>query len=294
MEAGTAALAGSDDTLPLRPALTLTEEELLTLTNGTLGVVPARLPELADPAATDLVRSVALRCLMARGLVLPTGAAQQAGAAQDAGATQQTGAAQQAGVAWEAAEPLGLTLTLRELAPTVLALRRELGALREEAQSGGPESEGTSAVRYLHLHREIAVIEDVTDDGMHSFLPVFPDRYQDAVAEFIKPPDAIAGQGGVQSLDGTVEELLEALGSPTVLVETSLITGVGEGVPPAEPVSQMLALGPGGSFRSHDSLTYHPVDPDGAIADLLREALGAQAGNDWVGEGSGAGADGPI
>lgn len=302
-----------DEELPLRPVLTLTEEELLVLTNGSLGVVPARLQVPDDPAAADLVHSVALRCLMARGLVLPTGGSPQggsgqqvdsgqpAGAHEPAGAGQPMGADEQTGVSWEAVEPLGLTLQLRELAPTVLGLGRALGTLASDpaGQSGGPESEGTTAVRYLHLHEEIAVIEDVTDGGMHSFLTVFPDRYQDAVADFIRPPDATAGQGAVRSLDRRVDELLEELGNPTVLVETNLITGLGEGVPP-EPVSQMLTLGPGGSYRSHDSRAYHPVDPDGAIADLLRDALGAalpgeaQAGNGGAGEVNGAGAGGPT
>lgn len=254
----------AEDQEPLRPALTLTEEELWVLTDGTVSAVPPQLAEPEDPAAADLIRSVALRALMARGLVLPREARRD-------------------GVAWEAAEPLGLALQLRELAPTVLGLHRSLGPLAPDPDGldpDGPEDgvdpEGTSAVRYLHLHAELGVIEDVTDDGMHSLLPVFPDRYREAVAAFIRPPDAVAGRGGVRRLGDSVVDLLDALGSPTVLVEASLVTGIGPGGPPPEPVGQLLAFGPGGSFRSHDSLSYHPVDPDGAIADLLREA---QAGD---------------
>lgn len=307
------------DAPPLRPVLTLTEEELLVLTNGSLGVVPARVHEPEDPEVAALVRSVVLRGLMARGLVLPTGERLSGDAfpedgspprtdpeeggpprtdpedggpsrtAQQAGAGRRTDATQPPGVAWEAVEPLGVTLSVRELAPAVLGLRRVLGALQDPAaQPREPETEDTSAVRYLHLHGEIAVIEDVTDAGMHNLLPVFPDRYHDAVADFIKPPDATAGRGGVRSLDdGNVEELLASLGRPTVLVETSLLTGLGQGAPP-EPVTQMLALGPGGCFRSHDSVTYHPVDPDGVIAELLRDVpLGPdQPDTGWPGEGT--------
>lgn len=240
---------------PLRPVLTLTEEELWVLTDGRLGVVPPRIAEPEDPAATDLIRSVALRALMARGLVLPR-------------------AVRRDGVAWEAAEPLGMALQLRELAPTVLGLHRALGPLAGDQDGGQGHAHpvGTSAVRYLHLHEELGVIEDVTDDGMHSLLPVFPDRYREAVADFIRPPDAVAGRGDVRQLGDSVESLLVALGSPTVLVEASVVTGIGPGGPPPEPVGQMLALGPGGTFRSHDSRSYHPVDPDGVIGDLLRDA----------------------
>lgn len=276
------------DPPPLQPVLTLTEEELLVLTDGSLGVVPARVPEPSDPDTAALVRSVALRCLMARGLVLPTGVRPPPGSSRR-GEADHPGAAQPVGVSWEAVEPLGLTLTLRELAPAVLGLRRVLGAPGDPtAQGDDPPAEGTSAVRYLHLHDEIAVIEDVSDAGMHSLLPVFPDRYHDAVADFIRPPDATAGRGGVRSLDGTVEALLGDLGGPTVLVESSLITGLHDGVP-SEPVTEMLALGPGGTFRSHDSVTYHPVDPDGAIRDLLAQVMGVSQV-----VGSGAGAGGPT
>lgn len=245
---------------PLRPVLTLTEEELWVLTDGTLGVVPPRIAEPEDPAAADLIRSVALRALMARGLVLPRGTRGD-------------------GVDWEAAEPLGMALQLRELAPTVLGLHRALGPLAadQDGKKGHADPEGTSAVRYLHLHEELGVIEDVTDDGMHSLLPVFPDRYREAVADFIRPPDAVAGRGDVRHLEDSVGDLLDALGSPTVLVEASLVTGIGLGGPPPEPVGQMLALGPGGTFRSHDSRKYHPVDPDGVIAELLQDALGGPA-----------------
>ncbi|WP_114906138.1 hypothetical protein [Ornithinimicrobium murale] len=270
MDEGTPSPGRSDADLPLQPALTLTEEELLVLTKGSLGIVPRRIPQPEDPAAADLMQSMALRTLMARGLVLPTGAP--------------TGE----GVSWEVIEPLGLTLQLRELAPAVLGLHRVLGPLSADAtdQKGGPETAGTHAVRYLHLHEEIAVIEDVTDSGMHGLLTVFPDRYQDAVADFIRPPDATPGRGAVRVLDGAVEDLLEALGHPTVLVEASRLTGIGSEAPPTHPLSLMLALGPGGTFRAHDSVSYHPVDPDGAIAELLCDTLS--------GVGTGAGTAGPT
>ena len=72
-------------------------------------------------------------------------------------------------------------------------------------------------------------------------------------------------------------ELLAALEHPTVLVEVVIQQIVQEGEQPTEASHHMLALGPRGTFRSRDSLTYHPVDPDEVIADLLEEALGQVA-----------------
>lgn len=260
--------------LPLRPVLTLTEEELLVLTDGALGHVPPRVSLPAE--SEDTVRAVVVRCLMARGLVLPVGAGAE-------------------GVSWEVTEPLGLTLALRHGAHTVLALHRTLGPLATEAATGGG---GTVGVRYLHLHEEMAVIEDVTEDGMHGLLTVFPERYQDAVAEFIRPPGAVPGHGQVRQLpetlrpgaEGPVEVpgaetavggFLHSLGDPTVIAEVA-VARQGQVVG-----GTMLTFGPGGSYRSHDSRSYHPVDPDGAITDLVRSALPQE----W---GSGAGAEGPT
>lgn len=259
--------------LPLRPVLTLTEEELLVLTEGAPGPVPARVSLPVE--SEELVHAVALRCLMARGLVLPAGAGDD-------------------GVSWEVTEPLGVTLALRHEAHTVLALHRTLGPLKTEAAAGGG---GTVGVRYLHLHEEMAVIEDVTEDGMHGLLTVFAERYQDAIAEFIRPPGAVAGHGQVLHLPETLRPpadeapasgaetvlggFLHSLGDPTVIVEVAVaregeVTG-----------GTMLTFGPGGCYRSHDSRSYHPVDPDGAIADLVRSTLPQT----W---GSGAGAAGPT
>ena len=264
------------------------------LTEGDLGVVPPRLqlPDNADGAA--LVSSVALRSLMARHLVTPAPAGHD-----------------EAQAAWTATEPLGLTLALRALAPRVLALQRVLGPRAQDVLGSGHQPADSSvATRYLHLHEEIGVIEDVTPQGMHSFLTVYPERYADAVSDFIRPPDAVAGQGGVRQLTDSVEDLLGALGGPTVLVEVSLITGIGADALLPEPVGQVLTFGPAGSFRSLDSISYHPVDPDLASSELVDEALGresawpqngAGAGQpqrncsaDETGAGSGAGARGPT
>lgn len=249
---------------PLLPVLTLTEEELLVLTDDDLGVVPPRLRLPDTTEGAELVRTVALRALMARGLVSPLPRATSILGAEAAGSAD--------GVGWEAAEPLGLTLSLRALATAVLGLQRVLGPRVEEVPAGrADETESTTATRYLHLHPQIAVIEDVTTDGMHSLLTVLPDRFDDAVSDFIRPPEAVPGTGKPRRLastgDTAVADLLTSLGHPTVLVEAAVLSG------PA-PVSQMLALGPGGCFRSADSIVYHPVDPDAAIADLVRSALG--------------------
>lgn len=276
---------------PMNPVLTLTEEELLVLTGGHLGVVPARLQLPQDAESAALVDAVATRTLMARGLILPRGAGQE-------------------GAAWEATEPLGITLSLRELAPVVLGLQRVLGPLPGATGPGGgdaasgataahdevggrskeaaPHEDGsTVAVRYLHLHREVAVIEDVTPEGMHSLLSVFPDSYVDAVADFIRPPEAVPGEGAVRTgrrekgpsglSPAAVADLLAALEHPTVLVEALIQPIARDGEPPLEAAGQMLALGPGGTFRSTDSLRYEPVDPDEAIRDLIEQVL-AHAG----------------
>nr|WP_237565629.1 hypothetical protein [Ornithinimicrobium cavernae] len=289
------------DQPPLRPVLTLTEEELLVLTDGDLGVVPPRLSVPGDPGAEELVRAVALRTLMARGLVVPrrgdetdarvTGpgmtTSRDAGASDDPDSSAT--ASRDVGVSWEATEPLGLTLSLRELAPVVLGLQRVLGPRRDDPVPHD-QPEPTVAVRYLHLHADVAVIEDVTADGMHSLLTVFPDRYPEAVADFIRPPGAVPGEGETRFLgepvgsnpgrhpagEAAVADLLAALGHPTVLVEVALLRVVGGGAAPAEPTQQMLALGPGGTFRSWDSRSYHPVDPDRVITDLLAEALSTE------------------
>lgn len=269
---------------PLRPVLTLTEEELLVLTDGEHGVVPPRLQLPSDAEQAELVRTVALRSLMARGLVTPR--ADRDGSSQwglVADRAPEAGTDEGEAVAWEATEPLGLTLTLRALAPAVLGLQRVLGPLCADASAGNRhEAEPTTAVRYLHLHPEIAVIEDVTPDGMHSLLTVLPQRYADAVADFIRPPEAVPGTGAAHRLEDTgdtaVADLLAALGHPTVLVEAATLCAPGVPVRgrdgPDGPVTQMLALGPGGCFRSPDAIVYHPVDPDVAIRELVQTALG--------------------
>lgn len=245
---------------PLLPVLTLTEEELLVLTEGDLGVVPPRLRLPDTPDGTALVSSVALRTLMARRLVTPAPAGEDE--------TQ---------AAWTATEPLGLTLALRALAPRVLGLQRLLGPRAQDVVGSGCRPPDSSvATRYLHLHEEIGVIEDVTPEGMHSFLTVYPERYADAVSDFIRPPGAVAGQGGVRRLGDSVEDLLGALGDPAVLVEVSLITGVGADALVPEPVGQVLTFGLGGTFRSLDSISYRPVDPDLAIRELVDQALGRE------------------
>jgi hypothetical protein len=250
---------------PLRPALTLTEEELLVLTHGDLGVVPPRVQLPRDPQQADLVLSVALRSLMARGLVLPSELDDSSG---DSG--------------WVSTEPLGLTLLLRHTAPSVIALQRVLGPRAEEAADVGREP--TVSVRYLHLHEEVGVLEDVTAAGMHSLLTVPAARCEEAVADFIVPPDAEPGTGPTRSLGAgreAVTELLAALGHPTVLVEVA-IGHLGAGDPgqqedelrtPTEGAGAwMLALGPHGTFCSRDSREYHPVGPAQAVTELLRWA----------------------
>lgn len=258
-----------EEALPLRPVLTLTEEEMLVLTHGELGI-PRQIELPTDAAGADLVRSVALRTLMARGLVVPG-----AGGATD-------------GIPWEATEPLGVTLTLRALAPVVLELQRVLGVLEARHVSGTP-AVSTLAVRYLHLHEDVAVIEDVTPHGMHSLLTVYADRYEDAIGDFIRPPGAVAGTGEPRTLrgegaepertepertdpGGTVTGLLASMGDPTVLVEAAVVRAGEDRKARPEHEAVMLALGPGGTFWSADSVTYHPVDPGQAIQDLLRRA----------------------
>lgn len=283
--------AGEEATLPLRPVLVLSEEELLVLTDGDLGVVPPRTRLSSAPGTADLVRAVAVRSLMARGLIHPCGTDPHAG---------------QEAVAWEATEPLGLALGLRALAPIVLALHRVLGAHGSDAPPGESSDvppPSTVATRYLHLHPEVAVIEDVTPEGMHGILTVFPDRYVEAVTDFVTPPDVVAGSGGPRTLtdgvagaepgDHPVTRLMAELGDPTVLVEVSLMRVALDGR--TEQDGQfMLALGPQGTFWSEDSRTYHPVGPTEVIAELLSRALPSAPEPVRPGQGSGAGAGGPT
>lgn len=240
-------------TLPLQPALTLTEEELLVLTHGDHGVVPPRIELPVDGDERDLVLSVATRCLMARGLMTPE---PPAGEPRDSpgGMTTRPETA-----AWVASEPLGLALCLRSLAPCVLALQRVLGP----HPGGAPDP--SVATRYLHLQPGIAVLEDVSDHGMHSLLTLEREHWERAVTDFIVPPDARPGAGPARVLgaeQGAVGRLLADLGDPTVLVEAAAM--LPEGVR-----SWMVALGPGGTFISDDSQVYHPVAPAEMITELL-------------------------
>ncbi len=292
-----------EEQLPLRPVLTLTEEELLVLTHDQLGVVPARIQLPQQPEQVNLVRAVAVRTLMARGLIRPTTAQGTTDTQTDTDPHPSLGSPAPTEIPWEATEPLGLTLSLREVAPVVLGLQRVLGPRVAEVSDPG-DAQSSIAIRYLHLHPDVAVIEDVTPAGMHSFLTVFADRFAEAVADFIRPPEAVPGATGphtlrtdsVRSLTDAerpaVAELLSCLGHPTVLVEAAMVWGLTSGASPAQPESLLLALGPGGSYRSRDSRTYHPVDPDRAIAELLAQALDGCQGP--PAQGNGAGAAGPT
>lgn len=288
MGGGADAAAEEIPELPLRPVLVLTEEELLALTGGDLGMVPARLSLPTDPAGADLVRSVALRSLMARGFVMPGAPTQTLEPTSTREPTARSAdSAPEAGereVRWQATEPLGMTLHLRHTAPTVLILDRVLGTLRDEAVHGAPGF--TSAMRYLHLHHDLGVIEDVTPDGMHGLLTVYADRFEDAIADFILPPDAVAGQGEPRRLrnggggprtaehEHALHELLESMGVPPVLVEAAVLRLGGQDSAPSMTDARMLALGPGGCFSSTDSVTYHPVEPRQAVRGLLDWATG--------------------
>ncbi|USQ75171.1 hypothetical protein [Ornithinimicrobium cryptoxanthini] len=249
------AAAESRAAIPLRPALTVTEEELLVLTHGDLGVVPPRIELPADTDQRDLALSVATRSLMARGLVTPEppeGSRPYPSELADA-------------AAWVASEPLGLTLCLRSLAPCVLALQRVLGPYP------GGAADPSVATRYLHLHPGIAVLEDVTDHGMHSLLTIEREHWERAVADFIVPPDAEPGTGPVRVLgtgEGAVSELLADLGHPTVLVEAAALL-------PDGVRSRMVALGPGGTFVSEDSQAYRPTALREMITELLQQTEAA-------------------
>lgn len=250
------------------------------LTHGDLGVVPPRIPLPADPDQRDLALAVATRSLMARGLVTPEPAEAKPGPA-GAAVTQPEGAAPRAAgppdaATWAATEPLGLTLCLRALAPCVLALQRVLGP----HPGGAPDP--SVATRYLHLHSGIAVLEDVTDHGMHSLLAIEREHWERAVAEFIVPPDAEPGAGPVRVLgagEGAAGDLLADLGHPTVLVEAGALL-------PDGVESLMVALGPGGTFLSQDSQRYHPTTPGQAVTELLRQTEATLLSEDAVSEGA--------
>lgn len=260
--------AESRATIPLRAALTVTEEELLVLTHGDLGVVPPRIELPADVDQRHLALSVATRALMARGLVAPEPPVcdrpYPSGARSELADT----------TAWVASEPLGLALCLRSLASCVLALQRVLGP----HPGGAPDP--SAATRYLHLHPGIAVLEDVTDHGMHSLLTIEREHWERAVAEFIVPPDAEPGAGLVRLLgtgEGAVGDLLADLGHPTVLVEAGALL-------PAGVESLMVALGPGGTFLSQDSQRYHPTTPGKVVTELLRQAEAPLLSEDTMSE----------
>ncbi|NLG20378.1 MAG: hypothetical protein GX555_02955 [Actinomycetales bacterium] len=286
---------GDVEVLPLRPVLVLSEEELLVLTDGDLGVVPARIGVPTEPEADVLLRTVVTRSLMARGLILPSGGGERAPSAapcpEPEPGARGGDAVDWEAAEWEATEPLGLTLSLRAMAPVVLALHRVLGlpaprdgqgpSGRSTPEAASTASGSTIATRYLHLHRELAVIEDVTPHGMHGLLTVFPDRYPEAVTDFIVPPGAVAGTGAVRTLGsdtddpgvGPVSRLMADLGHPRVLVEVDLVRVDRAAGRWHQSAQLMLALGEGGCFRAEDSRSYHPVDPGSMVAELLARAL---------------------
>lgn len=277
----------------LTPLLTLTEEELDVLTEGRPGPVPPQVLPLGESVDTDLARTVALRSLLARGLVVPLDGVIAVRSPDEAGAVQGGGAlGEWTGVRWEAAEPLGLLLELRDAAPTVLGVRRLVGALQDSAE---PAAGPTTATRYLHLLPGVGVVEDVTPEGMHALMVVLPEDWPHALSQFLLPPDAVPGTGPprqVATSDDSagadasgprrmpdhagareatllpdVPALLASLGHPTVMADLELLRP-----DTPEPQRRTLALGPGGCFSCQERGRFVPVDPAGLPADLVQWA----------------------
>lgn len=184
---------------------------------------------------------------------------------------------------WEAAEPLGLLLELRDAAPTVLGVRRLVGALR---RSGEDEAAPSTATRYVHLLPGVAVVEDVTPQGMHALMVVVPEDWPDVLGQFLLPPDAVPGTGPPRqvrppttqgdraagadpglTLVPDVAALMESLGHPTVLADLELLRP-----DTPEPLRRTLALGPGGCFTCRARGRFEPSDPARLPGDLVQWA----------------------
>lgn len=232
------------------PVLTLTDEELLALTDDQ-GVVVLPYAGGLEPSQRHLAVRAAQRSLEARGLLVTSES--RAIVAASGGAT-----------AGPAPALLGSMLQLRAAAPAVMVLHRLLGA--------APGHEESSAVRYLHVVGQTCVVEDVSPDGIHHLGLATSESWVQVLTDFVVPPDAWGDPDGeplVWHDPAAADALLAALGNPTVLLDLALVSAA-----PDDPPAWLLALGPHGCWCTRDGgRRYVPQDPaqlvEGAV-DLLR------------------------
>lgn len=206
------------------PVCSLTDEELTVLTSPGVAVCP--FLEQLDPAEATVARQVASRSLLVRGIIAP--------------ALGEEG--------WQLAHPvLAAVVQARAGAPAVLVIQRWLGPPVEAGEAG----RATCGMRYLHLAGELAVVEDVTADGVHVFGVCPRDRLTDAVAEFLVPADLReAPDGGGVDAAGLAARAPVAGHDPAdaVVVAELVVVRAGHVPPPA----WVLTVSPAGCAFSCD------------------------------------------
>lgn len=165
--------AGASDPNGSRVLLDLCDEEILAVDGPDQGIVTLPYLGRVPPAASETVRSTALRCLFTRGLVR---------------------------LAPEQRDAMGLepaagerTVTLHPDLAWVLAARRVpdalLAAQRLAAGPGGPEV----MMRYVFACGRTLLLEDVSESGVHRFVTaparMLPELMQEFLAAASAPQD---------------------------------------------------------------------------------------------------------
>lgn len=167
---------------------------------------------------------------------------------------------------------LGVALDIRVAARAVVVLDRVMGP----QESGG---EDIHAARLLHLTGAGVCVEDQDAAGVRALgLVADAEGAAAAVTAFLVPPDAVAGEGEDVVAGPGPDALMRALRGPSVLAELSLLLPAETGGRPAVEQTHLLALGPGGCFRStrpsgpgarEEAMRFTPVAPGWAHAWML-------------------------
>lgn len=252
----------------LVPVAVLTDEELDALTDGSDDVVVRPYLDALDPALRHGARVIAGRSLAARRLLLEPLPDGPPGTAR-------------------VHDLLAPVVELRRGAPVVVVLHRLLAA--DLGGWTGPDGQnpGTSAgprpgtLRYLFLLDDVGVVEDVTDQGVHTLSVGAAEECSDWVSDFVVPPGAAAPSSQepvTPPPPHEVARLLRCLGDPVVLAE---VTVLHPWLAQEESTAQLLFLGPGGCYHADaGAMTagpFHPATPQALVAGVRRQIDAALA-----------------
>lgn len=179
-------------------------------------------------------------------------------------------------------------LDVRAASPRVLLVERVVAG---PGPDGGADRHARRGCRLVYLVASGACVEDVLPDGSHHlYLELDLDEVALRVTEVAVPEDAAAAVGPRRAVDpARPDELVRALGSPTALVELSVLESPAA-VPPAladghaSPAHHLVAMGPSGCWLTDvdpsrplpESLVFRPVGR-GWVAGWVRSQLDAAA-----------------